>query len=151
MGAIFQLLFCLAFAYFLCTMYQRPKSILLSLIFTWAFLSGFAQTQSEKSSTLELTFEWDQKQDWPKNTSWQLWEDQWIPFTCFDLPQSNDGLQIQNIAFIGWSPIKKQKRSPFPFQPPMNGSIPFNISKTPMEKFRPNYFFILEKKKMVSG
>ncbi len=109
MGAIFQLLFCLAFAYFLCTMYQRPKSILLSLIFTWAFLSGFTQTQSEKSSTLELTFEWDQKQDWPKNTSWQLWEDQWIPFICFDLPQSNDRLQIQDIAFVQWSPIKKQK------------------------------------------
>jgi hypothetical protein len=90
-------------------MYQRLKTLLLTLLFTSQFLLVYAQAQSVKSAALDLSFEWDQMQDWPKNTSWQRWEDQWIPFSSFDLPQFADQQKIQDIVIVQWSAVKKQK------------------------------------------
>ncbi len=106
MEAIFQPLFCLAFPYFLCNMYYQPKSILITLLIALQFLLVSAQTKPAQYGIIDLNFTWDQTQDWPKNTTWQLWEGQWVPFTCFDLPMNEDQQKIVGIDIIQWSSAK---------------------------------------------
>ncbi len=94
-------------------MYQQPKTIFLFLLAACHFLLGSAQSIKENDSQFEIQFEWEESQDWPKNTTWQNWNNLWIPMTCFDLPLTSKNTLASDIQITDWSAAQNQNQISF--------------------------------------
>ncbi|MEY2764262.1 MAG: hypothetical protein RLZZ205_686 [Bacteroidota bacterium] len=97
-------------------MYQRPKTIFLFLLATCHFLLGAAQTSRKDLSQFEIQFVWEENQDWPKNTTWQNWNNQWVPMTCFDLPSQYQA--VSDIQITEWFAAQHKQHISFSISSP---------------------------------
>ncbi len=92
-------------------------------------------------SNFTLSFNWENQGEWPKNTAWQLWENQWIPFVCFDLPVENNQQKISDIRVTEWSPLKSQKTRSLSFSGSKDWTYMIQHFESPEGKIRSKLLF----------
>jgi hypothetical protein len=84
-------------------MFQLTRTFFILIIFICASRVSSGLAQKNMDSPLTFAFEIVSGQDWPKNTVWKNWENQWVPFVCFDLPETFNNLAVTRATLKNWS------------------------------------------------
>lgn len=94
-------------------MFQLTKPYFFLLIILCPFFQSRSFAQKDVPDFISFSFQFEEGQEWPKNTVWKNWENQWVPFVCFDLPEQMNQQKVTGVVLKNWSAQKNGSRVNF--------------------------------------